>query len=112
MRKALPALISFFVVVIFLLPPASAQDRPREPRAPDQYGRFVITFSPHARADTFLLDTQTGKVWELIRYTDLEGEPRVWRAVDRLDSEAQELQWLRQQPTKSRPKHPAKPGTQ
>ena len=32
-----------------------------------QHGRF-----------TYLLDTQTGTIWNKIRFKDLEGEPEVW----------------------------------
>src|SRR5271157_3283094 len=28
-------------------------------------GRYQIVFNPNVRADTFLLDTQVGKVWQL-----------------------------------------------
>ena len=53
-------------------------------------GRFQIVFSPNARADTFMIDTQTGKVWQFVTYVDLEGDPHVWQSVPRLDS-AQDL---------------------
>lgn len=29
-------------------------------------GRFTMFFGPHARADQFLLDTQTGRTWQLV----------------------------------------------
>lgn len=86
--------------------PVHAQERPPA-RVPDQYGRFVITFSPFARADTFLLDTQTGKVWHLTKYTDVEGEPLIWKIMERVDSEAQLLQWFRSQSSKSNEKPPS-----
>jgi hypothetical protein len=57
-------------------------------------GRYVIVFSPLARADTFLLDTETGRVWQLTTYTDVAGEPRVWRNMLRIDSEADLIKWL------------------
>lgn len=44
--------------------------------APNQ--RFQILFSPHKAADTFMLDTQTGKVWQLTQFSDVNGEPVVW----------------------------------
>lgn len=55
-----------------------------------QGGRFQIIFNPSGvRADTFLLDTQTGKIWRPTKYTDLRGEPTVWVYEDRLDTLAQ-----------------------
>lgn len=71
---------------------AAEETRPT-PRAPEQYGRYVITFSPFARADTFLLDTETGKVWQLTKFTDLEGEPLVFKYLERVDSEAKLTEW-------------------
>jgi hypothetical protein len=51
-------------------------------------GRYVIVFSPIARADTFLLDTQKGKVWQLTRFNDLVGEPLVWDDMGIIDNSA------------------------
>lgn len=56
-------------------------------------GRFQIVISPHLRAATFLLDTQTGRVWRPVKYTDLEDEPRVWRPETRVDSEKEFQAW-------------------
>lgn len=56
-------------------------------------GRYVIFFSPHARADAFLVDTHTGKTWELVRYSYLDGEPRAWVLVDRIDNFADEVKF-------------------
>jgi hypothetical protein len=50
-----------------------------------QPGRFQIIIRPDVRADTFLLDTETGKVWRLVQFSDLNGEPTVWEPIDRLD---------------------------
>lgn len=69
-------------------------------RIPDQYGRYVITFGPFARADMFLLDTQTGKVWRPVQYSDVVGEPDVWMSMDRIDNDAQFQQWLSRQRVK------------
>ncbi|MDA8094716.1 MAG: hypothetical protein M0T84_12615 [Betaproteobacteria bacterium] len=56
-------------------------------------GRFEIVIDPHVRADTFLLDTQTGKIWRLVKYDDLPGKPVVWRFMDRIDNLPQALRW-------------------
>jgi hypothetical protein len=60
-------------------------------------GRFQIVFSPHARADTFLVDTQTGQVWGYTKFTDVKGEPEAWISIPRLDSDAAVFTWARNQ---------------
>ncbi len=55
-------------------------------------GRFRIFFSPHARADTFLLDTQTGRVWQL---KGLNGEPAAWAPMTRLDNSEDQAAFAR-----------------
>lgn len=49
--------------------------------------RFEIIFNPNARADTFLLDTQKGKVWQLTKITDVESQPTVWQPLEIIDPE-------------------------
>lgn len=82
--------------MIFALAAAAQANAAPQLNAPVQSGRFQIFFSPHARGDTFLVDTQTGKVWQLIKFTDVRGEPTVWDRMDRLDDDAQTLRFLRQ----------------
>lgn len=57
---------------------------------PPQNGRFVIVFSPLVRADTFLLDTQSGRIWTPTKYEDLVGEPTVWEDMLIIDSNGKE----------------------
>jgi hypothetical protein len=74
----------------------TAQAQTRQPTAPTatRDGRFQIIFSPSGlRADTFLLDTQTGRAWRKVQYTDLETEPDVWKLEDRVDSQAEPMAW-------------------
>jgi hypothetical protein len=66
-----------------------------QPIAPIQNGRFQIFFNPNVRADTFLLDTQTGKVWQLTKFTNLIGDPTVWNRMERIDDDKQEFQLTR-----------------
>ena len=47
--------------------------------------RFQIVFNPNVRADTFLLDTQKGKVWQMTKYTDIENQPTVWQPMEIID---------------------------
>lgn len=69
---------------------ADEQQRPVA-RAVD--GRYQIVVNPSVRADTFLLDTQTGRVWRLTRYTNLKGNPEVWLYMDRVDSILEWKKW-------------------
>jgi len=65
---------------------ASAQDS-RSDLFSQQPGRYQIVINPQARADTFLLDTATGRVWQLIKYGDLNGEPPAWQLMHRIDND-------------------------
>jgi hypothetical protein len=49
-------------------------------------GRFQIFYSPHAARDTFLLDTETGRVWQLTGFSYLDGEPVAWDLMTRIDN--------------------------
>lgn len=86
-------------------PPAPAVQPP--PTPPSEIGRYQIIFSPHVERDTFMLDTQTGKIWQLTQYTDLNGQPTVWQYMDRIDS-FQDLGAFAAA-TGVAPKQPAKP---
>jgi hypothetical protein len=67
--------------------------------ASGQAGRYQIFFSPHARADVYLLDTETGRIWRPVtitnaKDTNLKGAtPEVWLYQDRIDSEQEFLLW-------------------
>lgn len=63
----------------------------------NQTGRFQIVISPNVRADTFLLDTWTGKIWRMIQEADVEGQPTIWKYERRIDSEEELFKWLRTQ---------------
>lgn len=51
-----------------------------------QYGSFQVVFSPVSPTDKFLVDTQTGRVWQLARFTDVKGNPVVWQFMYRIDN--------------------------
>jgi len=78
--------------------PTKSQPKPSGSERPS--GRYVIFFSPHARADQYLVDTDSGRVWEKVSYTDLVGDPEVWMPQPRIDSDAQFDEWLKKQQTK------------
>jgi hypothetical protein len=92
-------------ILVNMLPAAGVSAQPTPGR---EFGRYQIFFSPHVRADTFLVDTQTGKVWQVVKYSDLEGDPNIWVPMDRVDNDAQLGQWMRGQTRKREPSKPAK----
>jgi|SRR6185437_10418542 len=63
-------------------------------------GRFQIIINPNIRADTFLLDTQTGKVWKPVTFTDVKGDPEVWRPENKFDNDAELAKWVLSQEPK------------
>lgn len=96
-------------VIAILIATASAQDRPKQaaairtdlsPAAP----RYQLFVNPNVRADTFMLDTQTGKVWRLTEFTDLLGDPDVWIPVDRVDDTQELGVWLQIHVSKAKAK--------
>jgi hypothetical protein len=48
-------------------------------------GRYQILMSPHNARDTFLLDTETGRVWQLAVFSFLNDDPAVWDLMPRID---------------------------
>lgn len=57
-------------------------------------GRFQIVINPNLRADTFLLDTATGKTWKPVQYTDVRGMPVIWEFQERVDDDAALSRWF------------------
>lgn len=64
-------------------------------------GRYQIFINPNVRADTLLLDTQTGKTWVQTGITNVKGEPTIWMYRERLDNEAEFADWSSRQTPKS-----------
>ena len=58
------------------------------PESCNQPGRYQIFIHPSMRADQYLVDTCLGRVWQQVKYTDID--KTVWQRVPRVDS-AQEL---------------------
>jgi hypothetical protein len=67
---------------------------------PEEYpGRYQIIMRPNVRADTFLLDTQTGRIWIPVEYSNVKGQPTIWKYEERVDNQAGYEQWeMRQEP--------------
>ena len=51
------------------------QDHP----IPSEIGRYQIVFGRFARADAYLLDTKTGRVWSFAIDPSREGDPGFWK---------------------------------
>lgn len=71
-----------------------------EASAPQSHvGRYQLFFSPHARADVYLVDTETGLIWKPItisnaRDTNLQAPPEVWVYQERVDNEKDFDLWM------------------
>jgi hypothetical protein len=62
-------------------------------------GRYQIFFSPLARADVYLLDTETGKIWRPVTITNAKDSnlagaaPEIWIYQERVDTETEFSAW-------------------
>lgn len=62
-----------------------------------QVGRYQIVFNPSVRADTFLLDTQTGQTWVQSEVTtDAVGKRTIWVFRERVDNWQAFSDWLKE----------------
>jgi hypothetical protein len=58
-------------------------------------GRYQLVLNPNVRADVFLLDTQTGKIWTPVEITNVKdertkaGSPTVWMYQEKVDNKAE-----------------------
>lgn len=86
MKKLL--LFVLAIIAILLFAAANGQNQ-----TVTQNGRYQIVINTEVRADTFLLDTQTGRTWKPIAYTDIKGSPTVWKYQDKVDNYDQLMQW-------------------
>lgn len=60
----------------------SSCDAP-QPDAPEpsEVGRYVIIHSPQIEADTMLLDTVTGRTWQLVNAGTVKDQELLWQPV-------------------------------
>ena len=68
--------------------------------ARQEAGRYQIVMRKDIRADTYLLDTATGRVWQHVQFVQLEGGPVAWRFMPRLDSSEAMFKWAATQTDK------------
>lgn len=58
-------------------------------------GRYIIVQGTLAGQITILLDTSTGKSWQMARISDSSGHPGVWIPMARMDNQ-EERSWFGQ----------------
>jgi hypothetical protein len=89
-RMAKMATRGFIVVAMasMLVGPVSAQDQPKiAPPTFAPHGRYQIVISPFSERNTYLIDTETGAVWQLQVFNSLNGEPLVWNLMPRVSND-------------------------
>ncbi|MGB7585706.1 MAG: hypothetical protein WBM11_12735 [Terriglobales bacterium] len=107
MKKVLVVVLILAAYAIGQAPKSPVAKTPKVPIAQAEtgaiqtshVGRYQMFFSPHARADVYLVDTETGKIWKPITITNatdtnLKGAPEVWVYQDRVDNEPEFNVWM------------------
>lgn len=91
--------IIFVIVVLAVLMGSQTINKPQAHISanPAQNGRFQIVINPNVSADTFLLDTQTGRTWTPHTILDVKGKPSIWKYQERIDDEQQFSEWASRQ---------------
>jgi hypothetical protein len=74
-----------------------------------QPGRYQIVVNPQVRADTFLVDTATGRVWQRTTFPFLNGDPDAWNIMPRLDGVDDRIAFIERFGRKLEPAAPPKP---
>ena len=71
-------------------------------REKSEVGRYQLYAPAEHIGLSYLLDTETGRVWSQISYTNLVGEPSVWVPVsfDRINTQAELDAWSSKQTPK------------
>jgi len=96
------SLLVFLTLVIGTVIGSSQTPKAASSESPFPVNRYQIVNNPNVRAGTFLLDTVTGRVWQLTGFSDLDGDPDAWLIKDRIDNDAQLAAWVsRHQPKKT-----------
>jgi hypothetical protein len=77
---------------------AAAQEARPDPSS-KQPGRYQIFMHPTFRSDQYLIDTTTGQIWQLTKFSSLKGEPEAWKYMTRLDNESDYVAFLMSRPS-------------
>jgi hypothetical protein len=91
------------LVIIGLLLASAVGSRAEESRSDlfaQQPGRYQIIISPQVARNTFLLDTATGRVWQLGVYSDLKDDPTAWIIMPRIDDDSDLSRLVKEHGTK------------
>src|SRR5262249_44555474 len=90
--------------------PPKTTTAPPEAAPQNHVGRYQLFFSPLARADVYLVDTETGKIWKPIIVSNAKDDnfktpPEVWVYQYRVDSGTDFDVWMgfHQQPPPATP---------
>jgi hypothetical protein len=102
MKKLAVVFVVLVVAACAIAQTAKAPQPAKQPTAaPPQshVGKYQLFFSPHARADVYLVDTETGRIWKPITITNakdsnLKSAPEVWVYQERVDSERDFDIWM------------------
>ena len=83
--------MKWLITALLLIVPLSAIQSPPAQRQSPQipYGRYQMYFGPHARADMYLLDTETGRIWQSQSFSNIKGASsglEAWVYQERLDT--------------------------
>lgn len=97
MKKRLAAVLILGGFAVGQAAKISQAPKPLGANGNDRVGRYQLFFSPLARADAYLVDTETGRIWRPVTIsnatdTNLKSTaPEVWLYQDRIDN-AQEFE--------------------
>jgi hypothetical protein len=83
---------SLFFAVVLVVPLFAQPQSPIKTESPTN-GRYQLFVNPNVRADTLLLDTQTGKIWRMQTALSFEGDPTIWLPEERIDTLAEYDSW-------------------
>lgn len=86
-RSALLSLPILSLVASFAAAQAPKSDQPSQVTGRAPQGRYQIIMSPHNARDTFLIDTETGRTWQLTVFSFLNDDPAVWNVMPRIDND-------------------------
>src|SRR5271168_3090426 len=91
LRKQIITLLAVAFLTVgltsFLMGQATPTSVKQASTNPQAAGRYQIFMNPNVRADTLLLDTQTGKTWVQTGITNVKGEPTIWMYREHVDNE-------------------------
>jgi hypothetical protein len=85
--------------VVKMLPKVPIAQQETSATQTGHVGRYQIFFSPHARADVYLVDTETGRIWRPVTVNNATDDnfktpPELWVYQDRVDNEKEFNSWM------------------